>query len=114
MNFYVTDKNRLQPRQITQYKGDVQSHTVDFSSWAEDNSDVTDVTWTVESGQASIIGESLASNVATINLTTSESGHSMIKATATDGTNTKVVYIRIRCRDPQAYSEIPDYGLISV
>ena len=110
--FYVTEKNRQQPRQLTQFRGDVKAHSIDFSPWAEDNGTVTAVTWTVESGEGSIGGEALSSNVASIRLTTSEAGMSMIKASATEGTHTEVVYIKIRCRDPHALSAVPDYGLL--
>jgi len=109
--FYVMNEQRIQERQILHFKGDIKTHSVDFSSWADDNSDVTGVTWTVESGQAAISNETLANNVSTITVTTTESGYSMLKAVATDGTNSEAVYIRMRAKDPQAISAVDDYGL---
>lgn len=113
-DFFVTSKQRQEIRQRAQYKGDVKALSVDFSPWAEDNSDVSTVTWSVESGNAAISSETLTSNVASALITTSEAGHSMIKLLATDGTHTEAVYIHIRARDPQAVGTIPDYDLVRV
>lgn len=100
---------RLTPR-LTM-KGDIQTLTVDFSVWAADNSAVTTVTWTTESGQAAISSASVTSSVATATLTTSQSGTSMLKAVATNGTQSIAVYLKVVTKDPQTY-DVSDYGLI--
>ena len=110
-DFYVMDKTRQQVRQLLQFKGDVKALSVDFSSWADDNGTLTSATWTTESGQASIGTETLSNNIASCLVTTSESGWSMIKLSVTDGTHTEAIYIKCMCKDPQAITAIPDYGL---
>jgi hypothetical protein len=81
----------------------------DFSPWAEDNNAVSSATWSVESGQASVSGESLASNVASALITTSESGKSLIKLTADTGTEIYVVWLSLKAYEPELQSD--DYGL---
>lgn len=97
---------RLSP--ILTMLGDVRSLVIDFSVWAADNSAVTTVTWTTQSGQAAISSASVTNSVATATLTTSEAGQSMVKAVATNGTKSIAVYLRIVTRDPQSYP-ITDY-----
>jgi len=111
-DFYVMDKTRQQVRQLLQFKGDIKALSVDFSSWADDNAAVTSATWSVESGQASIGTEALASNIASCLVTTSESGWSMIKLTVTDGTHTQAIYIKCRAKDPQTVTS-DDYGMVN-
>ena len=111
-DYYVMAETRSQVRRRLAMKGDVKKISVDFSSWVDDNGTVTSVTWTTESGQASIGTKTLSSNVASAILTTSEAGGSMLKITATDGTHTEALYIRVLTKDPQAVTAIPDYGLL--
>jgi len=107
-DFFVANEQRIQVREILHFADDIKKHSVDFSMWVDDNATVTSVTWTVESGSASISNESLTSNKSTITVTTTESGFSMLKAVATDGTHSEAVYIRLRARDPQEFP-IDDY-----
>ena len=109
-DFFVQNEQRIQVREILHFKGDIKKHTVDFNMWADDNANVTSVTWTVESGQASIISESLSSNVSTIVVSSTEADRSMLKAVATDGTHSEAVYIRLRAKDPQEIFR-DDFGL---
>jgi len=102
-DFFVSNEQRIGVREIIHYKGDIKKHSVDFSMWVDDNATVTSVTWTIESGQASITSESLSSNKSTIVVSTTESGFSMLKAVATDGTHGEAVYIELRARDPQTF-----------
>lgn len=113
MDFYIDSNNRQQVRRVLQFKGDARQHSFDFGPWADDNGTVTTATWTVESGQATISGKTLASNVASAIITTPEADNGMITLSVTDGTHTKVVYIRYRCKDPQAVIT-DDYGLCSI
>jgi len=111
--FFIMDETRQQVRQMLHFKGDTSKrHTCDFSSWADDNGDVTAVVWTIESGQASISSEALANNVATIRVTTSEAGNSMLKAIASNANQSEAVYARLRAKDPQTIEAIEDYGLV--
>ena len=111
--FYILDENRQQDRKILQYEGEVKSIACDFRSFAEDNSAITSVVWSVESGSAAISDEALSLSVASANITTSSAGNSMIKVLASDGTNTRACYFKVACRDPQIYSAVPDYGLVT-
>lgn len=91
------------------YKGGAETIKFDYSPWAEDNSDVTGVTVTVEAGDAAVSGESLASNVNSMLVTTDNEGWSLLKLVATDGTNKDVQYLEIVSKDPER--QISDYGL---
>ena len=107
-NYTITDETRQPVKQLLTMKGDARTVTVNCAPWSDDNSAVTTATWSVESGQATISSESLASNVATAIITTATEGTSMLKLKITDGTNTKSIYIRSVCKDPKA-EPISDY-----
>ena len=111
-DFYIDSANRQQVIRILQFKGEARTHTFDFGAWADDNAAVTTATWTVQSGQGTLSSKTLSSNVASAILTTSEADNGMITLSVTDGTRTKVVYIRYRVKDPQAVIT-SDYGLVS-
>lgn len=91
------------------YIGEANTYSFDFSPWAEDNNTVTGVTWTVDSGNGAISGEALSSNVATALVTTSTVGRTLIKVTATTGTEIYVAYLDILTKEP--YNTDDDYGL---
>jgi len=112
-DFFIGNETRVGVRNILQYKGDVKKHSFDFNVWADDNAAVTSITWTVESGQASIGTETLSSSVAGIILTTSEQSAGIIKGVATDGTHSRAIYVRYLAKDPQSFADIPDYGLVN-
>jgi hypothetical protein len=107
--YYVTNERNRDYITKEAYKGGAEQIQYDYSSWAEDNGTLTSVTVTVESGDATISSESLASNVKTFLLTTSQIGHSTIKLVATDGTDKDVQYLNIITRDPMNYAH--DYGM---
>ena len=104
-----------EPRQQTGrelfFKGDVKTLTINYGPWADDNANVTTVTWSVEKGQASIVSNSLTDNEARVTISTHESGNSIIRATATDGTNTNIFFIRIKTKDPSIDLGCSDYCL---
>lgn len=108
------DETRQQIRQVLRMKGDIKKISVDCNSWKDDNGTVTTATWTVESGTVSIGTEALSSNVASMILTTSTAGKSMIKLVITDGTHSEALYIRIVTKDPNIVSNVPDYGLQAI
>lgn len=113
-DYFIGAETRQEIRKILQYKGDVRKHTLDFNVWADDNANVTGVTWTVESGQSSIGTETLVSNVAGMILTSSEPTSGVLKAVATDGTHSEAIYFQYLVRDPQNFAQIPDYGLVTI
>lgn len=112
--FSITTQERQRLFTLPAYKGDEQGIELDFSPWASDNAAVSAVTWTVEFGQASIEGEGLdtETGIASARITTSEAGQSMIKVSVTDGTHTKIVYIRVVAKDPCAPVLASDYGMV--
>lgn len=88
-----------------------KTYSFDFKPWAEDNHDVTTVTWTVESGQAAVSGQALTSNVATALVTFSQSGRSLIQIKgATASNEVAVAYLDILVKDPSAIF-VDDYGI---
>lgn len=106
--YTVTEnKNVNDPLKDRVFIGDITEYEVDFSPWSEKYGTVTSVTWTVESGQAAVSGETLSSNVATANVSTSKEGKSLVRIKATTGTLTKSFYLSILAYDPD--EEFDDY-----
>lgn len=110
MNYIVTANRRHQVKRMISFKGQARTVTVDFSPWADDYGTVSAVTAEVKSGTAAISGESLASNVKTLVVTTSDTGGSMIKLSATAGNNIETVYIYVYTKDPDSVED--DYGIV--
>lgn len=108
--FYITARRARRKHERLELKGNAETIRFDWSSWAEDNGvTLTGVTWSVESGNAAVSSTSLASNVATGTITVSETGRSLIKLTATDGTLIDVQYLEIKGWEPNRY--VDDYGM---
>jgi hypothetical protein len=89
--------------------GDITTFQLDFSPWVEENSTVTSVTWSAKAGNASVGGQSLATNVASAQITTSTAGRSLIEVKAVTATETIVRNLDILVKDPNV--AINDYGL---
>lgn len=86
-------------------KGDVETIPYDFSAWGT----VSSATWSLFSGSSVSLGTpSLASNVATIELTITDVGKSTVKLVVTDGTKTIVEWLSIKAEEPQT---VNDYGV---
>ena len=84
-----------------------RTYNFDFSPWSEDNNNITSATWTVKTGQASITGQSLSSNVATAQIEGTEEGRSIIEILADTGTEKYSAYLNLYVRDPnKRYTEI--------
>lgn len=94
------------------YVGCAKTYSFDLSAWAEDNHNVTSVTWSVEAGNAEVSVQALTSNVASALITMAEAGESLIKITALTGTETLVAYLDILTKDPQIVTNC-DYGMVS-
>lgn len=106
--YYIRQNDRQQVRTLRTAKGSVEPVTLDFSPWAEDNGNVTTVTWTVDSGNAAVSGEALTSNVASAVVTTADAGQSMLIVKGTGATHAKPIYVRVVARDPGVL--VYDYG----
>lgn len=90
-----------------------KTYSFDFKPWAEENHDVTTVTWTVKAGQVAISGAALTSNVATALATFSEEGGNLIQIKAATASNeVYVAYIDVLAKDPAVLTN-NDYGLCS-
>lgn len=108
-NYIITANRRRQIERLLAFEAGAESVKFDFSPWADDNGTVTAVTWSIRSGQAAVSGETLAANVASALITTSEQGPSLIRVVATAGGNKYVAHIEVRAKDPEFPSQ--DYGL---
>ena len=110
-NFTITAKSNPELFKDVAMKDGVKTYSFDFKPWAEDNHDVTTVTWTVKSGQAAVSGAALSSNVATAKVTFSEAGGSLIQIKgATASNETYVAYLDVMAKDPNA-NYANDYGV---
>lgn len=97
---YITPTRQRERQHRVAFESGVETFNFDYSSWAEDNGTVTDVTISTEFGQASVGNESLASNVKTFTVTTSQTGKTILKLVATAGNNKDVQYLEIRSKKP--------------
>ena len=107
-SFYVTSNNITEIRKDVTNKGDAVTYSFDFTPWQEDNSAITGVTWTLESGNAAISGEVLTSGVATALVTFSDAGRSLISILATTAAQKKKIFLEVRAKDYTANAD--DYG----
>ena len=108
--YVITAENENKVFRDQTFKDEALTYSFDFSPWAEDNGTVTTVTWTVKSGSATVSGTALASNVATGVVTFGGTGSNLIQIKATNGTETKIVYLDALAKDPQ--SGTIDYGMV--
>lgn len=90
-------------------KGDAETYVVDFTPWQEDNSPVTTVTWTLESGSAGISNQSLVSGVASALISFNDAGTQVISVLANTGTQKKKVWFEIFAHDLDFIAN--DYGV---
>lgn len=109
-DFVVTARNNPNIFVDNVSKGDAVTYQFDFTPWQEDNSNITSVTWTVESGQAAVSGQALASGVASALLTFSEAGRNIISVLATTATQKKKVWLDVISRDQDLI--VNDYGVL--
>ena len=109
--FTLTAENNPEIFRDVAMKDGKKTYSFDFGPWAEDNHDITAVTWTVKAGQAAVSGQALTSNVATALVTFSQSGGSLIQVKAETASNeVYVAYLDVMAKDPEAaYNN--DYGM---
>lgn len=107
-NFVITAKGNVIQNDLVN-KGEAIEYSFDFSPWAEDNSDLETVTWTVKYGQVSVTNTADSDNIATALLTFSQSGGNLveIKAEGEDG-EIVVTNLDVMAKDQNTYSD--DYG----
>jgi hypothetical protein len=100
MDFVITANGAPKKYFDYTFKGSINTYSFDFSPWADDNHDVSSAAWEVIAGNASVSGASLTDNVATAQVTFSDSGGSLIKVTATTATEKYVAYLDVLAKDP--------------
>lgn len=109
--YYITSERIREHHSHTMYKGQSELIKFDYSEYAEVNGAITTVTWSVEYGDAALSGKSLASNVAQAQCTTANPGKSLIKVTATDGTDIDIQWLEVYVKD-LTVNYTDDYGLM--
>lgn len=110
--FVITAENNPQVFKDVGFKDGAITYSFDFSPWAEENHNVTSVTWTVKSGTAAVSGQALTSNVATALVTFSDAGRSLIQVKAATSAETYVAYLDLLSKDPSIPVGSSDYGLV--
>ena len=108
--FHVTANNTPEVFRDVDKKGGIAVYKFDASSWAEEYGAITSAAWTVESGQAAVANEALASGVASAKVTFAEAGRSLIQVKLDTGTELVVVHLSVMAKDPWVASE--DYGFV--
>ncbi|MDP3940472.1 MAG: hypothetical protein Q8R92_20340 [Deltaproteobacteria bacterium] len=108
--YYVTNERTRQRTHRLGFVGGAEQIRVDYSSWAEDNGAPSTVVATVSYGDAAISVESLTASVKTMTVTASNSGKTLIKLTATAGTNIDVSWLELYGADPTLEFN-DDYGM---
>lgn len=90
--------------------GDVQDYNFDCTAWEDDNETITDATWTIESGTASIASESVTSGVVSASLTFSQAGRSVVSVLLeTAGSSRKKIWLEVGVKDTYRYTD--DYNM---
>lgn len=109
ITFVHVVNRRQNVRRRLRLKGEAETLRVDFSPWQEDvNQTINSVTWEVVSGNATISNQALSSNIASALVTTTDTGHSLIKVTADTSQDDAVEYIELLAKEPNVNLE-PDY-----
>lgn len=88
---------------------DAVTYEIDCTPWEDDNSEITSATWTVESGQAAISGQSLTDGVVSALLTFSQAGKALISILLNTTTEKKKVWLEVYAKDIQG--DMDDYGI---
>lgn len=109
--FYVPAKEAKTLHKDNVSKGDAETYEIDFTAWQEDNTTISSVTWTVESGSVSISGQTLTSGVASALLTFSHEGKQLVTVLADTGTEKKKIWLEIYATDRTIYDG--DYGMVA-
>lgn len=91
-----------QPHRFRQFIDAKERYSIDLTKLeAETGDTISSVTWIVDSGAATVTGESLTSSVATADITTSQTGRQLIKASCVGSNGNYPIYISIKVNDPK-------------
>lgn len=86
-----------------------KTYKINFKPWAEENNDVSAVSWTVKAGQSTISNESLSSNVANALITFGNVGLQLIEVKATTASEVFIWYLEVLVKDLSADLYFSDY-----
>jgi len=105
---YVSENHRPKVVSKNLQKGDIEPVTIDYNGWGTP----TTITWSVKDGSATVGTEALSSNLATALITLTDEGKSLIKVTATDGTKTNSLWLKVKAVDENTVNDygVCDYG----
>ena len=80
---------------------DAKTYQVNFNQWSKSiNHDVSDVSWSIENGQATISNTTLTNNVASALITFNGTGRVFIEIKAITATEIKTIWLNILVKDP--------------
>lgn len=108
VRFVLTSKTKVDVFRDTASLNDVIKYEFDLTPWQDDNATVTSVTWTVESGEASIASAALASGVASALVTLNQAGKALISLLINTASVKKKIWLEIGVKDLEMPSD--DYG----
>lgn len=110
--YYVTQQRQRDAIPVRMNLNDAETVNLDFSQWAKLNGNVSAVAWAVKSGNVSVSGTSLASNVAQAVFTGSQRTRARIVAQAVSGSQTINITFLVRVIEPIDFGTW-DYGWIT-
>lgn len=103
--FYITRDRRLDPIPLRMHEGDIETINFDLRAYEEDNGTVTTVTW--ESGTLGVTNKTLTSQVASGNISASQTGRYTTKVTFDTGTLKTSRTLRITVVDETLTNDYP-------
>lgn len=110
--YNVTQQRQRDAQNVRLQVGDAETISLDFSPWSRVNGDIDSVTWTVKSGDISVSGTALSSNVASALFTASQRTRARVVAKATSGNQTLSYTFIIKVIEPIDLGTY-DYGFIT-
>jgi len=88
---------------------EAKTYTIDLTPWAQDNGDITAITWTIKAGTVTISDESLTANIASCLMTFTQSGNVRVQVKAQTSDDIHIINLGIAVKDRSRYAD--DYGL---
>ena len=113
VSFTLASKPSIDVFRDTASEGDTKTYEFDLTAWQEENSTVTDVTWTVEGGTASISNEQLSAGTASALINFSSKTKTLISILITTANETKKLWLDVSVKKLTTFSGGDDYGFCS-
>lgn len=109
VQFTLPSKTRIDSFKDRASINDAITYIFDCAAWQEDNSTITSATWVVESGTASISGQTLSSGIVSALVTFSQAGKALISILLNTATQKKKMWLEVGVRDMKIAAD--DYGI---